>query len=56
MTAPVKSSVRPDGKFWGVCSNLSRATGIDALWIRIAFVAGASSASAPPPLSTSPSL
>ncbi len=26
---------------WGVCSNLSRATGVDALWIRLAFVAGA---------------
>ncbi|MGB3752310.1 MAG: PspC domain-containing protein [Parerythrobacter sp.] len=41
MTAPVKMSVSPAGKLWGVCSNLSHATGVDALWIRLAFVAGA---------------
>ncbi len=41
MTAPIELSVRPKGKLWGVCSNLSRATGVDALWIRLAFVAGA---------------
>ncbi len=31
---------RPRGKVFGVCSGIAAWTGIDATWVRIAFVAG----------------
>lgn len=32
---------RSDGKLMGVCAGIANYLGVDALWVRIAFVAGA---------------
>ena len=41
--APVSKSFRLDrtrGKLWGVCGGIANYFGIDATWVRVAFVLG----------------